>query len=441
MKRVQKFNKDCESFKNFDDGIRRDATRRTYHYSLDELVRFGNFEGYNDITKLDTDGIHDLLKEWIRAQKSRNLKYKTIKTKLNAVELFFGMNKKIIYNKLLHKMLPDSDEVPGGDVPFSTEDLSRLKQVAKKRRDIAIIDFLASTGVRPGCLSDPILRRKHLVEMSLGCMAVRVYDCSKEGYWAFLTPEATESMNRYLKSRKLNGEEPDDESPLFRTYDNPNTKKDYLTADSIREMLTNLIKLAAIERKKTKNRYDKAIVYGFRKRFNTILKLENSLNSNIAEKLMGHSFRQDGTYLKPEKEDCFAEFLKAIPELTISDTARDKARISKLEQEKSEIEQIKSDVSNLKHERESELEFRNALMSFLEYDDTEGLMKIGPETLEFFGQWEALKAIGKIPKYFSFSKEKLLEIARDFPELAEAIGEEGKNLIPKGKLLTIKNRN
>jgi len=279
VKRVRKFDKNCESFQNFDDGIKRDTTRRTYLYSLDEFVRFGNFKGYDDLAKLETDEIHELLKEWIRHLKNSNHKFKTIKTKLNAAELFFIMNKKSFHKELLHKILPDSDELVSGDEPFTTDELARLRQAAKKPRDIAIIDFLGSTGVRPGCLSDPVLKRKHLKEMPRGCMAVRVYDDSKEGYWAFLTPEATKSLKRYLRSRERNGEELTGESVLFKTFENPHKKKDYLTADSIRQTLTNLMKLAGIERKKTKNRYDKAIIYGFRKRFHTVLKLKDGLNS------------------------------------------------------------------------------------------------------------------------------------------------------------------
>jgi len=121
VKRVQKFDKNCESFRNFDDGIRRDTTRRNYHYSLDELVRFGEFSGYDSLVKLDTDQIHDLLKHWIRSMKERDLSYKAVKTKLNSPELFFDMNKKSLYKKLLHKMLPDSDQLPAGDKPFTTD--------------------------------------------------------------------------------------------------------------------------------------------------------------------------------------------------------------------------------------------------------------------------------------------------------------------------------
>jgi len=347
VKHVLKFDKNCKSFRNFDDGIRRDTTRRTYQFSLDELVRFGNFKGYDELAKLETDEIHEFLKEWIRYLKNKNLKFKTIKTKLNAAELFFIMNKKSFHKELLHKILPDSDELVGGDEPFTTDELARLRQAAKKPRDIAIIDFLGSTGVRPGCLSDPVLKRKHLKEMPRGCIAVRVYDDSKEGYWAFLTPEATKSLKRYLRSRERNGEELTGESVLFKTFENPHKKKDYLTADSIRQTLTNLMKLAVIERKKIKNRHDKAIIYGFRKRFHTVLKLKDGLNSNIAEKLMGHKNGSDGNYLRPTLEQCFFEFEKAIPDLTLDPTEKQKIMIEKQQKELSELEKQKEENSKL----------------------------------------------------------------------------------------------
>jgi len=70
----------------------------------------------------------------------------------------------------------------------------------------------------------------------------------------------------------------------------------------------------------------------FRKRFNTILKINNDVNSNIAEKLMAHKRGLDGTYLQPTREECFLEFVKAIPDLMIDDSARKQAEIEKLQQ-------------------------------------------------------------------------------------------------------------
>ncbi len=339
-------------------------------------MRYAKLTDYDKLAKKDTDAIQKLLENWVVSLKKKDLVHNTISTKLNAVELFLDMNEKIWHKKIVRKMLPDSDRLPGGDVPFTTEEISRLKQVAKKLRDIAVIDFLASTGVRPGCLSDPVLRLKHLHPMPDGCNAVMVYDDSREGYWAFLTPEATQSLNRYLSWRRFNHEELTQESVLFKNYDNPNKKKDYLTADSVRQTLTNLMKLAGIERKKVKNRYDKAIIYGFRIRFNTILKLEDGLNSNIAERLMGHKQGLDGHYFKPTREQCFAEFVKAIPELTIDPTERQKAIIEKQKGTINELQVKEERISNLEHGQQELLSILNLNDTINMFEDPNYLKKI-----------------------------------------------------------------
>jgi len=74
-------------------------------------------------------------------------------------------------------------------------------------------------------------------------------------------------------------------------------------------------------------------MYGFRKRFNTILKIDSDVNSNIAEKLMAHANGLDGVYLTPTREECFTEFVKAIPKITVG-----KADKLSLKLEKSKLE-------------------------------------------------------------------------------------------------------
>jgi len=56
-------------------------------------MRFANLEDYDELAKLETDEIQKLLENWVRDQKKKELISNTISTKLNAVELFFDMNK------------------------------------------------------------------------------------------------------------------------------------------------------------------------------------------------------------------------------------------------------------------------------------------------------------------------------------------------------------
>ncbi len=313
-------------------------------------MSFHGIKDYQDIVKDTTDTIQDWLEKWVIDQKNKGLRHSTIVGRLNAVELFLDMNKKVWYRKIVRKLLPSNDEIPGGEVPFTTDEIYRMLQACKRPRDAAVLHFFASTAARPAAIEDPVLRKKHLVEIE-DCYGIKIYDGSKEGYWAFLTPEARKALDSYLKSRKRNGEEISDESPLFATNPNePKTKHEWMSLFSVRRTFDKLFKASGIERKKVGTRYDKAIVYGFRKRFNGILKMDNHVNSNIAEKLMAHKNGLDGHYLKPTMAECFKEFRKAIPDLTIDPTKRQEVEIENQQKKIDVFEQNKTQVELLRHE-------------------------------------------------------------------------------------------
>ncbi len=338
-----------DSFKIFLASMKSESTKKVYTYSLEEFMKFVNIKNCDYILKLETKQIQKLLTHWVLHLSEKGLTATTIKSKLSAVEFFLEGNMIVFHKKILHRLIPSDDYIPGGDVPFTNEEIQKMLYHTTKLRTKALVHFFASTGARPGSLDDPVLLRKHLEEMPNGCKAVKIYDESREHYWAFLTQEASNALKNYLISRKINGEILNDDSPIFANTPKSNRKSQvHLSSKSARQIIYHLIINSGIERSKKGNRFDKAIVYGFRKRFATILKLNNDVNSNITEKLMAHKNGLDGSYLKPTKEQCFHEFVKVIPELTISDEARDKIRIEKLQEEKNEIEDLKEDVRNLK---------------------------------------------------------------------------------------------
>ena len=134
-----------------------------------------------------------------------------------------------------------------------------------------------------------------------------------EEYWSFLTPQTVHAFKKYLEYRIARNENIDENSPLFVSND----LKKQMTWKSVRNITTRLVQSAKIERKFNGNRYDVQINHGFRKRFNTILKLNNSINYNIAEKLMGHKNGLDGIYFVPTLDELFNEFKKAIRKLEL----------------------------------------------------------------------------------------------------------------------------
>src|SRR5207249_4354942 len=78
------------------------------------------------------------------------------------------------------------------------------------------------------------------------------------------------------------------------------------------------------------------------------------ISYSIAEKMMDHT-----AYLEPIYHDTtdvnkfFEEYKKAIPELIIDDSERDKIKIRKLEGEKSELEKSKIEVDEMRKRLEN----------------------------------------------------------------------------------------
>lgn len=344
--------KDKETSKTyfkFKQSIRQTTTLRAYNHALDRFMILSNLKSYDGAIKIKPHKIQDLLENYIISLK--NHRFQTANQRLAGVELFFDMNMVLYHKKILRKLLPNNDKISGGRLPYTTEEIQRMLSVTTKLRSKAIIHYFASTGCRPASIEDPILCLKHIEEMPHNCKSVLIYDGSKQGYYAFLTPEASKALDNYLNQRKRNGEILNDELPVFANVASfPTTKKNNLSQNSARQIIRDTLNKAGIDRTKTGERFDKAEIYGFRKRFNTTLKLDNDINSNIAEKLMAHTRGLDGTYMQPTKLECFAEFVKAIPQLTIDQSEKHKAKIESLEVEKTELEKKNQDIENMKEE-------------------------------------------------------------------------------------------
>ena len=362
---IERMRKEHSSFRKFIKVPSTPKSKETYAYKIQRFMNFAatfkyvtHAEDFESLLEYDSEKITDILEDFVNYLEEQELVYETIKSTLAAPELFFDMNRKLWHKKLVRRSIQREDRIQGGKEPATNDDLQNmLKYCERSIRKQSIIHFLASTGIRPAALVDPVLKLKHLKSMpNLNdpinqphyCYAVKVYDESKEGYWAFLTPEARKIIDRYLNGRKLTGEKLDEESPLFTTLGSRwNTKNQYLTDENMKEILARIVKGAKIQRRKTGKRYDKSLVYMFRKRFNTILKLNNNVNSNVAEKLMAHKRGLDGTYLQPSLEQYYAEFFKAVSDLTIEDTERLRVTNKILEKEKSELRELNEEKEKI----------------------------------------------------------------------------------------------
>ena len=329
-------------FRKFINSLNTETSRETYGYKMQKFMKFAvdenlakHKEDFESLLEFDTEKITDVLEDYVNFLQDRG--DISVGTDLAAPELFFEMNRKIWYNKLVRKGIRKLNRKKGGELPITDDELWLVYSSTNSLRNKCIISILSSLGIRPGAIIDPVIRFKHLVPVE-DSYCVKIYDESEEGYWGVLIPEARKDIDRYKQSRIRNGETITDESPILATLPSRwNIKRDYMTDDNMKEILAKLIR-GKVKRTKTGNRYDKALVYMFRKRFNTKLKLNNDVNSNVAEKMMAHKKGLDGTYLKPTMEECYNEVKKAIPELTIDASLRKQIELDKVNKEKEELE-------------------------------------------------------------------------------------------------------
>ena len=309
---------------------------RVFDVSMMPNIVSGNTE-FGELLELNSEQITTLLEDYVEYLQEEGSK--AVPTFLTAVELFFTMNRKIWHNKLVRKGIKNLDIPRAGKLPITDEEIELVYNGCKKPRDRALISFLGCLGIRPGAIADPVMRFKHLVPID-DCYGIKVYDESKEGYWGIIIPEARKDIDTYKQSRIRNGEIVTDESPIFVT--NPkirNTKFSHLRSVTIQHLMMNLIK-GKVERKIVHgDRYDKAIIYMFRKRFSQKLGLENSVNSNIAELCMGHKLPgSQHTYQSSVTlEQVYKAVKPAFESLTIDSNARKDIALEKVTKEKNEL--------------------------------------------------------------------------------------------------------
>ena len=94
------------------------------------------------------------------------------------------------------------------------------------------------------------------------------------------------------------------------------------------------------------------LCHAFRRRFNTILKMNKESNGPLIERLMGHDMKLDNSYFQPTLEDLFTEYQKGMADLTIDDSERLLAERKSIEAQKSEIEVQKQEQKSMQQEIE-----------------------------------------------------------------------------------------
>jgi len=376
------------------------ATKREYNFRVGLFYRFAGLKSDDDLINCPTEVLQNLLvrytKHLIKQVKDGDLSANTVPKMFRGIRWLLNSNyrENDIRWKPIEALFPKSVKRTGYKA-WTTEQIKNMIEHTNDIRNKALIHFQASTGGRVGVHDHPLLM-KHLTMMEWnghGCYAVLFYadedetveekDLRDKGddvqggdsYYSFLTPEATDTLDRYFVARKRKGEVFTDDTPIFlKDSTKQHLESNQISDVNVTALLFRLVRgMPELKRIKKGRRFDIQINHGFRKRTNTILKLESEVNSNIAEKILGHKNGLDGVYLAPTRQECFDEFCKGIVQLTISDSQRQKIEINKLEKEKTELEVQSQEIEKLK-KKVDEFDFAAKMLH--------GAVKAGYMTIE-----------------------------------------------------------
>ena len=295
----------------FEESIKSKHTKILYSLNLKRFMQFMNIKSTHELLVISSVQLQQMLEDYLIMLR-KNINPNSIPVRFTGLRHFCIMNRKNIDWEIIHKLFPEKQKRTGCK-PWTNDDIRHMLDCTPSVRTTALIHFLASTGARIG-IFDYELKFKHTKKMENGCIAIKIYAEHIEEYWTFLTPQAVQALTNYCKYRIKRGEILTKESPLFISYD----LKKPMTANAVKNITFNIIKKSSIVRILKGNRYDIQMHHGFRKRFNTLLKLNNSINYNVVEKLMGHKNGLDGIYFVPTLDELFTEFRKAINDLRIS---------------------------------------------------------------------------------------------------------------------------
>ena len=366
-----------------------DATKIGYGCVLKQFFRNSTITSYEELIKVPNEELENTLVDYckfiLHKVRQGKLSPNTVPKMFKPIKFVLGINyrENDVRWRPLESLFPPTVRRSGYKAWTTGQIQEMINRCsgANISRNKALIHFMASIGGRIGIHVNQLLM-KHLIPMSsndtqnMDCYAVLLYAESDESaeekdyrdssrdvvsgdsYWAFLTPEATKWLKRYHGERQKCGEILDDDTPIFRSVFSalrPYAKIQQLSKQAVFNIFERIVRNTSIKRSQKGRRYDTQLLHGFRKRFNTIMKLENSVNANIAEKIMGHKNGLDGVYFVPTRQQCFKEFVKGIPFLTISDEERMRVENEKLKQENTEKKQLEAKIKILE-QRQVELE-------------------------------------------------------------------------------------
>jgi integrase len=319
------------SILHFEASMNSPYTRNMYRSRLNTFVEHLGMDSksvfvFDELVKTPIPKLKEWIEDYVMYRKSCGLVKSTINNDICALTKFFRMNDIEIPMFKAKQFMPEQIKIRG-DKPYTTELLQQaLRCVAGYPQYNAIIHFLCASGARGGITEH--LKMKHIGELVDGCKSVLCYADTKDEYLTFIHPEAIQALDEWLEYRKQRGDIIDKNSWVFCHTRDTSLPLHEVDIDSrLQDKLKPLDRGELIH-----GRYDIAITYGMRKRWNVISKTTDGVNPHLSEKMFAHnsqSLKLDTVYLPATEAQLLIEYKKFYRELYISEEYRLKAELEK----------------------------------------------------------------------------------------------------------------
>lgn len=350
-----------------ENGIKSPYTRNVYRHRMNQWVEHLGMNSdspfvFDELLKVPVPQLKEMVEDYVIYRKSYGLVRSTINNDIAAITNFFRMNDIEIPMFKAKKFMPEQIKIRG-DKPYTTELLQQaLRCVAGYPQFNSVIHFLCATGARGGITEH--LKMKHIGKLVDGCKSVLCYADTKDEYLTFIHPEAIAALDLWLEYRKQRGDIVDKNSWVFC---HTNDTSSPLHEADIDSRLNK--KFKSIDRGELiHGRYDIAITYGMRKRWNLISKTTDGVNPHLSEKMFAHnsqSLKLDTVYLPATEAQLLTEYKKFYRELYISEEYRLKAELER--KNKIIIENQEEKDRRLVNQESRIAELEKALKRFTKY--------------------------------------------------------------------------
>jgi integrase len=324
--------------------VRAQRSKETYRLVISYFLRWSGLKAQDFVERASSQPkwAESLMVNYIQSLEKKGLSGSTVALYVVGIRALLDYNDVTGINwKKVRKAIPPARSY-GTDRPPTVDEIRRILQFCDIRAR-AMILCLASGGFRVGSFDYFSLRDYSVIRERERVLAGRlvIYKGEREEYFTFLTPEAVQAFEAYFEFRKRAGEELTPSSPLFRdAWDTEvhGAVKDVrpLKAEGVNAAVNRILKAAGLKEREFK------AIHGFRKFFKT--RAEQAMKSAYVEILMGHSLGISNSYLKPTEKELLAEYLKAVPFLTIQEADELKRELSKKDEDVKAMERQLLDI-------------------------------------------------------------------------------------------------